>query len=65
MRVIPTHDSIVGVLFVFDLVNMFPSVLGKSSVGAGFISIRACDASLNFDPVWTVLSDQNSTDFGL
>ena len=62
---VPADDAILGILFVFDLVDMFPSVLGKCDVGAGLLCIFAWNACLNLNPPGTVLSNQHSADFRL
>ena len=41
MRVIPAHNAMVGILLIFDLINVLPSVLSEGDVGASFFGVRA------------------------
>src|SRR6266478_1126509 len=62
---IPANDPLVGILLVFDLIDVLPGVLGKSNVRAGLLRIQAADTSLDLHAVTVLAAHQNTTDFGL
>ena len=56
MRVIPAHNAMVGILLIFDLINVLPGILGECDVGASFFGVRAGNRRLNFNSAGTVLA---------
>src|SRR5258708_6166811 len=65
MGMIPAHDPLVGILLVFDLIDVLPGILGESNVRAVLPRVQAANASLNLHAVAALAAHQNTTDFGL
>ncbi len=65
MRVIPPHDSLVGILLVLYCINMFPGILGESYVSPSLIGVLALNAGGDLDAVISILTDEYTADLGL
>src|SRR5215813_14797201 len=65
MRVVPAYNSLSLILFVLDLVDVLPRLLGKGNVGASLRGIHARDAGGNFDTAPAFAAKQNTTNFRL
>src|SRR5581483_6184218 len=65
MRVVPANNFLVGILFVLDLVNVLPGILGKGDMSATLRGVVALDASFNRHPLMLRAADEHAADFGL
>ena len=65
MRVIPAHDSFLGILLVLHGINVFPGILGEGDVGARLFCILALNARRDLDTVIAILSDEHTADLRL
>src|SRR5882762_5630157 len=65
MGVIPTHDSLSGIILIIYGINVLPGVLSKCNVGSGLLRILALNARRDLDAVIAILSDEHAADLGL
>ena len=64
MGVIPADDALVRKVFVFDLVDMLPSILGEGDVGSRLRRIQAGNPRGDVHPIAVFFADEHAADFG-
>ena len=63
MRVVPADNLLVRVLFVLDLIYMFPGVLGEGNVRATLGGIDSGDAGFYGHALMLCIANQHAADF--
>src|ERR1700694_4200297 len=60
MRVIPADDPLVGIILVFDFVDVLPGILRKSNVGTGLSGVDAGNTGFNLQSPVLLATDKHS-----